>query len=163
MNIRTIVGRVDGRGYGYGNTSELNKEQEPDRYRENRNSERKNKIYAEIVGNKLNIKENEYIDSRSRKNQVEGCRNCNCVELGSEIEDPYNIIKTESRRSSVGVRRRNRLIFEIVNKLKEELRIEIINMFREELFSNVREAVREIIGEDIRNRIVESQMNASLR
>lgn len=36
-------------------------------------------------------------------------------------------------------------------------------MFREKLFSNVREAVREIIGEDIRNRIVESQMNASLR
>lgn len=41
MNVRTIVGRVDGRSYGYGNTSELNKEQEPDRDRENRNSERK--------------------------------------------------------------------------------------------------------------------------
>lgn len=72
------------------------------------------------------------------------------LEIESESEE-INIINSRTDRfSNINLRRRARIIAEIVQKLKEELRIEILRIVREEVRDSLKTVVGEVVREEIR-------------
>lgn len=56
----------------------------------------------------------------------------------------------DDKNSNLRIRRRERVVAEIVQKLREELRVDILRIIREEVRENLRLIIGETIKEDIR-------------
>lgn len=72
------------------------------------------------------------------------------VETESEMEEIMLTNQRDDKNSNLRIRRRERVVAEIVQKLREELRVDILRIIREEVRENLRLIIGETIKEDIR-------------
>lgn len=71
-------------------------------------------------------------------------------ETESEMEEIMLTNQRDDKNSNLRIRRRERVVAEIVQKLGEELRVDILRIIRKEVRENLRLIIGETIKEDIR-------------
>lgn len=142
--IGTISNRISGRGFGQGNQAVAEKERNLLEL-EGQVIEGNRVSYAEVVGEKCHEKSIEFPDFRPQGRL--SCSQFRPLQVDElENEEVCLIEQKEDRGGRFRLRKREQMIREIVDKLRDELRVDILRIIREE----VRENLRSIIGDSIK-------------
>lgn len=148
-SVGRISGRIRGRGLGQENFSEGGKDLNLIDLGDSEESCDGRSSYAEVARGTYNVRNRDFPILKSQGKIVGDRSKDKHVEIEQDSVDAELSVQKDMRNVWSMVERREQLIGEIVNKLRNELRVDILRILREE----VRQKLRMVIGDAIREEV----------